>query len=248
MEEQQQVKERDGEVGQIVMPFYVVCDVSWSMKGDMGDLNIALQNLHSAILDDPVVHDVARLSVITFSEVARVVTPMGAVSESSIPHLSEEGGTNYGAAFECIARTIKSDRDDFAAGGYKAYRPCVFFLTDGCPQDGTWLQTFDAQLTYDVRTGAGMRAFPIFIPFGFSEADEKVLAQLAYPKERGRWYLAKNIEAAAALEEIRKIIMKTVVTATMTATTGQASVQPALPMPGSGVVTGTSARTDDFIT
>lgn len=249
MEQFEQVKERDrAERGQFVMPFYLVCDVSWSMERDIGNLNTALRNLKSSISLAPVVNDVARVSLITFSDTARIVMPMGQVSESEFPQLTLEGGTNYGAAFTLLADAISADCTALDASGYRIYRSCVFFLTDGLPQDGTWLQTFNATLTYDPRNGTGMKAYPVFVPFGFREADAAVLSQLAYPKERGRWYLAENVTAEAALEGIREIIMKTVMTASMTAARGQTgAIQPALPAQGSGIASGASNRIDDFI-
>src|SRR3712207_9588613 len=64
----------------------------------------------SSIADDPVVDDFARLGVLAFAADARVVSPLARASESRFPQLAPQGGTNYGAAFDLLKRTIDEDR------------------------------------------------------------------------------------------------------------------------------------------
>jgi uncharacterized protein YegL len=72
------VRERSGvEQGQLVMPFYLICDVSYSMSQDMGSLNDGVRRLRRAIVAEPVVDDVAQVCVMSFSDTARIVMPMG---------------------------------------------------------------------------------------------------------------------------------------------------------------------------
>ena len=47
--------------GQLVMPFYLICDVSYSMLNDMPALNDCLQRLRRAIVAERVVDDVAHI-------------------------------------------------------------------------------------------------------------------------------------------------------------------------------------------
>ena len=83
----------------MVMPFYLICDVSYSMSGDMVALNDGVQKLRQSIVAEPLVDDAGHISVMTFSDTAKVVVPLSQMSETSMPTLSVEGGTNYGAAF-----------------------------------------------------------------------------------------------------------------------------------------------------
>jgi uncharacterized protein YegL len=76
------------------MPFYLICDVSWSMSGDMATLNQGVQRLHGAIVSEPTVDDVAHVCVMTFSDTAKVVLPLTQLSEHVIPALRVEGGTS----------------------------------------------------------------------------------------------------------------------------------------------------------
>lgn len=216
------IRERTGvEQGQLVMPFYLVCDVSGSMSHAMETLNDGVRRLRRAIVAEPVVDDVAQVCVISFSDTARVIMPMAQMSEQEIPELRVEGGTCYGQAFHTLAETIAQDTARLRAEGYKVYRPCAFFLTDGAPNDRDWSQTFTSTLTYDRQTGHGMKAHPIFVPFGFGAAQEDVLRQLAYPRDRGKWYLAKTHDVGQALKGILGIIMNTVVSSAHSVGAGQ---------------------------
>jgi uncharacterized protein YegL len=235
------------EEGQLVMPFYLICDVSYSMSMSMVELNESVRRLRRAIVAEPVVDDVVQICIMTFSDTAKVIRPMGQMSNVGIPELAAEGGTHYGEAFRVLARTIEEDNRSFKSQGYRVYRPCAFFLTDGAPLDRDWHQTFTSTLTYDRRTGLGMKSHPIFVPFGFRNAPVAVLAQLAYPLGHGRWYHSKDASVEGALTGILDIIMRTVLTAGRTAGTGQPTITQQSPSPGSGIAQGDSEYDPDWV-
>lgn len=235
------------EEGQLVMPFYLICDVSGSMHGDMEVLNDGVTRLRRAIVAEPVVDDVAQVCVMSFSDTTKVVMPMGQMSESEVPRLNVEGGTNYGTAFRALAQAIGADNARLKGQGYKIYRPCAFFLTDGMPLDSDWHQTFTSTLTYDRQTGRGMKAYPIFVPFGFRDAQDDVLKQLAYPPERGKWYHARSASVEDALRGVIDIIMSTVVTSGLSAATGQPTITQQSPQPGLPIVQGSSEYDPDYL-
>jgi uncharacterized protein YegL len=235
MNEERRYRHAPEEAGQIIMPFYLTCDVSLSMTDDMPALNDSLQRLRRAILADPLVNDVAYIAIATFSDIAKMVMPLGRMSEQRVPVLSPESGTYYGGAFRLLAQAIAQDTADLKARGLKVYRPCVFFLTDGEPLDDDWEQAFTGTLTYDATTGTGMKGHPVFVPFGFRAARDDVLRRLAYPREKGKWFHIRNGTVEDALTGIMSIIMKTVVTAGRTPSTGQATMVVQAPPPGSGI-------------
>jgi uncharacterized protein YegL len=205
----------------MVMPFYLICDVSYSMSGDMVALNDGVQKLRQSIVGEPLVDDVGHISVMTFSDTAKVVMPLSQMSETSVPTLSVEGGTNYGAAFRELARVIPADAAALKAQGYRVFRPCAFFLTDGEPLDTDYWETFKSALTYNGVTHVGMKQYPVFIPFGFRDAPEDVLKKLAYPPEKGRWYHIKNQDIGQVIKLILDVIMKTVVSSGQSSSSGQ---------------------------
>lgn len=235
----EQLRERTwAEQGQLVMPFYLVCDVSYSMASDIVALNEGIRRLRRAIIAEPVVDDVAQICIMTFSDTAKVVLPMTQLSDHELPTLSVEGGTNYSAAFRMLAQTVLMDTANLKANGYKVYRPCAFFLTDGEPGDHDWYQTFTITLTYDPQTGMGMRSHPIVVPFGFRDAPEDVLRRLAYPLEKAKWYHSKSHDVEVALGGILDIIMNTVVSSGRSASAGQPTLVQQPPSPGSGIAYG----------
>ena len=248
-----QINERAGvERDTIVMPFYLLCDVSGSMADDMGTLNDGVRRLWAAILEEPVVYDVAQVCIISFSDTARIITPMGQVSMGSVPTLGFHPGeylTDYGSAFTFLAQAIRADVKALRDTGYKVYRPCAFFLTDGEPSDRDWSQTFTTQLTYDSATGIGMRSHPIFVPFGYRRASEQVLRHLAYPRDRGKWYQAKTDDVNQALKGIVEIIMNTVVNSANSAgtKTNKPTIIQQAPPEGSVIDQGDSDYDPDYV-
>jgi len=223
--------------GQLIMPFYILCDVSYSMHRDMNDLNQALSDLRVDIMSDPVVDDLTMLSVITFESTARTVVPLAAPSETTLPPLSAHGGTNYGAAFREYHRAFEADRARLKQEGKKVYRPCVFFLTDGAPGDSDYLQTFRSLFAYDPDTKQGNKAFPYVVTFGFRDAPQQVMQQLAYPDfgtSRGRWFVARTNKIGELLKSMTSAIGNTVISSGQSASAGVAQiVQPTID-PSSG--------------
>jgi uncharacterized protein YegL len=221
--------------GQIVMPFYIICDVSGSMTHDMPRLNEAIQKLRRSIVQNPIVDDVAHISVISFSTGARTVMPLSQMSEQPMPTLATDGGiTNYGTAFRELARAIPQDAAALRTQGYRIFRPCAFFLTDGEPTDRDWLDVFRTTLTYDKNTGVGMKQYPVFIPFGFRDAQEAELRKLAYPFSTGKYYHIKTQDTEQVIALILDVIMKTVVASGTSSSTGKPTLvhAPAPTLPG----------------
>jgi len=215
--------------GQLIMPFYLVCDVSGSMYGDIGALNAALSTLRADIMADPVVDDLTMLSVITFESSARTVVPLAAPSEITLPALSVGGGTNYGAAFREYHRAFEADRARLKAEGKKVYRPCVFFLTDGAPGDSDYLRTFRSLFAYDPETKQGNKAFPYLVAFGFRDATQRVMEQLAYPdfgRARGKWFVARTSSVGELLKSMTSAIGKTVISSGQSVAAGAPQIVP----------------------
>jgi uncharacterized protein YegL len=215
--------------GQLIMPFYIICDVSGSMYQDMADLNKALADLTSDIMSNPVVDDLTMLSVITFGSGAQTVVPLDSPSAITLPSLSAGGGTNYGAAFREYHRAFEADRARLKAQGKKVYRPCVFFMSDGAPGDSDYKQTFTSLLAYDPETGKGNKAFPYVVTFGFRDAPQHVMQELAYPdfgRSKGRWFLARTNNVGELLKSMTSAIGNTVISSGVSANAGTPQIMP----------------------
>lgn len=233
--------------GQIVMPFYLVCDVSASMTYEMSALNEGIRKLRRAIVAQPQVDDVAQIGVITFSDGAQVALELSTMSEEDMPPLSAHNSTNYGAAFRLLAQTIEKDIARLKAQRLRVYRPCAFFLTDGEPTDSTWFQTFNSTLTYDKAADTGMKGHPMFIPFGFRDARDDVLSKLAYPPEKSRWFHAKTHSVEEALEGILHLIMNSVVSSARSARTPSPTIAVPAPSPADGITSGSSQYNSQWV-
>ncbi|SCE68967.1 vWA domain-containing protein [Micromonospora tulbaghiae] len=198
--------------GQVVMPFYVLCDVSGSMWADMPALNAGLAQLRQAIMRDPVVDDLAMMSVIAFADTAHTVVPLSFPSQVEPPTLVSGGLTNFGPAFREFHRAFEADRIRLKSEGKRIFRPCVFFLTDGEPTDGDYAQVFASLLRYDVVTKQGNPRYPYVTAFGFREATAETMQTLTYPdfgEKRGRYFLARE---GAVVSEILSAIAGAIAT------------------------------------
>ncbi|MDS0132733.1 MULTISPECIES: VWA domain-containing protein [unclassified Amycolatopsis] len=224
--------------GQMIMPFYLIVDVSSSMSGDIGELRTALDDMVQAILEDPVVDDLVMLGIITFNHTATTVVPLCPPSEVNVPALQASGGTSYGAAFHEFKRAFDADRARLKGQGMRVYRPCVFFLTDGAPGDRDHLTTFRSLFAYDPESGTGNKAFPYFVPFGFRDAPEDVIRALAYPnfgKTKGRWFLSRSSNVREILRAMTEVIGQTALSSGQSVAAGAPQI--VTPQPAQGMDT-----------
>jgi uncharacterized protein YegL len=192
----------DSAVGQVVMPFYLICDVSGSMWVDLPALNAGIDLLQREIMHDPVVADLTVVSLITFADTASTAMPLTFPSEIQRPPPGSDGLTNYGPAFREFHRAFQADRSRFKGEGKRVFRPCVFFLTAGEPTDGDYARVFASLLGYDPATKRGNAAYPHVTAFGFRDATAETMATIAYPTfgdKRGRYFLARHDASVSGL-------------------------------------------------
>jgi uncharacterized protein YegL len=205
--------------GRVVLPFYLVCDVSAAAAGTIRDFALALQKLKGNLIHDPAIDENVALSLITFDETARTVAPLTVPSALELPTLSAGGGASFSAAIREYHRAFEEDRARLKAEDAKVFRPCVFFLVHGAPKDRDYQETFWSLLGFDSSTGQGNRAYPNVIALGLPSATRESLAGLAYPDfgdpaRRGRWFVADP--APTALDGYRPLVQ--IIHRTITAT------------------------------
>jgi uncharacterized protein YegL len=218
------VSEERATEGQIVMPFYIICDVSGSMTGDMRDLNNGVSELVQEIMKDPVADDLAMLSIIAFDDSARTVVPLNFPTAINLQPLSAGGLTNYTAAFQEFHRAFQADRTRLKSEGKRVFRPCIFFLTDGEPTSTDHMQVFRQLFGYDPATKQGNAAYPYITPFGFRGATDATMKSLAYPdfgEKKGRYFLARNgVPISSLLKAMTGMIAQSVLASSMSASSG----------------------------
>jgi uncharacterized protein YegL len=187
-----------------VLPFYAVCDESASMQGEPVDaINQALVELHQAIGVDPVVTDKTRFCLIGFSGEAEVLLPLSDMSEvASMPGLSADGMTSFGAAFRLLRQQIEQDVARLKADGAQVLRPAVFFMSDGQPNDDDWESAHAALVADDFKQR------PNIIAFGFGDADEDTIKKVA---TKAAYIAAAGTRPAEALKEWAKSLTTSIV-------------------------------------
>jgi uncharacterized protein YegL len=224
-------EQRANTEGQVIMPFYLLCDVSTSMAGsDMDNLNRGVVDLHRALLSEPIINDLVMLSIITFNHEARTVVPLAAPEDITLPQLTASGGTQYGPALREFRRAFEADRVRLKSQGKRVYRPCVYFLTDGEPNDkNDYLQAFTDAITKD------RNAYPYMCSFGFRDATPATMQTLAYPDfgdqtKRGRYFIAKqNATITELLTSMVGVLAQSILQSANSVPTGAPGV--ALPPP-----------------
>jgi uncharacterized protein YegL len=157
-----------------ILPFYVVCDQSYSMADHLDALNDGLAQLHRAVGTDPVVADKTRFCLIGFAGDAEILQPLCRLSDVvDIVGLTTQAGTSFGVAFTLLRETIERDVDLLKADAHRVYRPAVFFLSDGHPTDpATWPDAYERLVDPD------WPARPNIISFGIGDADADTIGRI----------------------------------------------------------------------
>lgn len=116
-------------------------DTSGSMRQDdaIGKLNAGLRTFKEQTMDDSTfdVHTKACIDVaiISFGPDVKVVQEFTPVSKMVPPSLSANGGTPMGAAINKALDMITSQKAKYNEYGTPYFRPWIFCITDGGPND-----------------------------------------------------------------------------------------------------------------
>ncbi len=229
----------------ILLPFYLVIDVSWSMKGEKLDVaREILPAVADALAKNPILNDKVRLGLIDFADEAELRLPLCDVSrQTSLPNLELRGGTDYGAAFRMLRQQLASDVAQLRSDGYRVHRPAVFFISDGEPLDD-WQADFTALTEYDRESGTGFRWYPVLVPCGVDTADRDVMRRLAYPPRKSKLYMMKTgADAADAIRAMTEVLISSVLASGQSIAQGGSG----LILPGPGDVPASLDVEDDWL-
>jgi uncharacterized protein YegL len=119
------------------LPVYLLLDTSGSMTGEpIEQVKNGVQMLVASLRQDPYALETAWLSVITFSSDANLAVPLTELTAFQPPSIDANGSTNLGAALELVANCVKKDLVKTTPTTKGDWRPMVFLMTDGNPDDG----------------------------------------------------------------------------------------------------------------
>ncbi|GLY06943.1 VWA domain-containing protein [Actinoplanes sp. NBRC 101535] len=181
-----------------VFPVFLLVDVSASMTGGpIAAVNRALPGIRAAMRTDPLVGEIARVGLTTFSDEARVVIPLCDLADAHLPELNAAGGTDFAAAFRGMRRAIETGMTALPQGT-PVYRPVVFFMSDGRHQAG---EDWTGPLR-ELRDG-GWKFAPEVVSFGFGDSHPESLQRIA-----SRFtFTAKGEDPATQVGEIMDAIL-----------------------------------------
>ena len=158
-----------------LLPVYVLADESHSMGRHIGELNQGLDDLHEALLAQPMAAAKVRFSIVGFSDDVKVRMRLADLRATDrLPRLVSRGRTNYRKAFADLRHRLPADVRRLKAEGYAVHRPAVFMLTDGQPSDDRWHDEHRMLIDHDATPGA-----PNIIACGIGAARPETIVEVA---------------------------------------------------------------------
>ena len=155
------------------VPCVLLLDVSGSMSGKpIAELNEGLTTLKDTLSADSLASRRAELAIVTFGGTVDVVQDFVTAENFQPPILSARGGTPMAQAIITGLDMIATRKSTYRANGISYYRPWVFLITDGGPDDG-W-QTAAEQ----VKAGEASKGFAFFT-VGVEGSNFDVLAKIS---------------------------------------------------------------------
>lgn len=94
-----------------------------------------VQVLISTLRSDPYALETAYLSIITFDNSAKQITPLTELSAFQQPNIDANGCTALGEALELLANRVDAEVTKTTAEVKGDWKPLVFIMTDGEPTD-----------------------------------------------------------------------------------------------------------------
>jgi uncharacterized protein YegL len=165
-----------------VVPVYVVLDQSLAVQAWVAELNAGMGAVYDALLAEPRVAAIVRLSVLAYSDDAAVQLDLTAIGAGTRrPELSAHGQSQYAAAFSRLLDCIPRDVEQLKAARSAVRRPQVLFLTAAQPTDASAWSSVHRQLV----DRDHQRYAPDIVACGIGGVDADTIARVATRPEFG---------------------------------------------------------------
>jgi uncharacterized protein YegL len=117
-------------------PCVLLLDTSSSMRGaPIAALNEGLRAFRDDLMQDALALRRVEVAVVTFDSDVQLVQDFVTVDRFDPPTLTAQGYTHMGAAIHQALDRVQARKEQYRANGVAYYRPWVFMMTDGEPQD-----------------------------------------------------------------------------------------------------------------
>jgi uncharacterized protein YegL len=158
------------------VPCVLLVDTSTSMHGPkLDELNKGMQIYREALLADSLASKRVEVAVVTFGGRVQRVVEFVTADQFTPPRLKAIGGTPMGEAIDTGLDMVEQRKDAYRENGIAYYRPWVFLITDGEPND-RWKQVIPR-----IQAGEASKAFSFFT-VGVEGANMQVLSELSVRK------------------------------------------------------------------
>jgi uncharacterized protein YegL len=155
-------------------PSVLVLDVSASMFGNkIASLNDGLRTYQEELVSDSLASKRVEVAVVTFGGTVERLSDFTAAAEFLPPTLIANGHTPMGEALNAAIDMIDERKRIYRENGIAYYRPWIFLITDGEPND-EWKSTISR-----IKSGEESKQFSFFAVGVGDEANYDILAQLS---------------------------------------------------------------------
>lgn len=153
-------------------PCVLLLDTSGSMDGEpISELNAGLRVFKDNLFKDEVALMRVEISIITFGPV-NIVQDFITANDFTAPALDASGLTPMGEAINCALDNINERKKVYKKNGISYYRPWIFLITDGEPNDD-WKES--ARRIKEAEENKKLSFFAV----GVKDANMDILSQIS---------------------------------------------------------------------
>lgn len=156
----------------------LVLDVSGSMHGSrINELNRGLDEFHAQVRNDEIASQRLEISVITFESRIKCIQEPALIDKIIMPMLRAQGTTKLVDAVRSGIDKVEARKNWYKQTGQSYYRPFIFLITDGTPDDDQDVEG----LSFEIMEYVNDKKF-MFFPIGVQDANMEILKKIAHPQ------------------------------------------------------------------
>lgn len=164
-------------------PVILLLDTSGSMSGQpIEQLNRGLSAFIEDVRKDEQASLSVELAVVTFGGSPKLINNFQTVDEFEPPYLTTDGLTPMGEAIDYALDLLQTRKTNYKENGVQYYRPWVFLITDGAPNnDSPWQSAANRVKQAEAEKRV------LFFTVAVEGANMETLKQIAPPERPPVW-------------------------------------------------------------